>query len=119
MDKNKNEENPWTDHKVIAKIRGLPAHGVFAENLVVQNTPDHFILTFFSIQHPIDLPFIKALPEKSDGSELPEVDAMVSAKLIVTPRKMEEFIEAMIANLSSYKKALAAIIEEGENDNNT
>ena len=74
----------------------------FVSNIVVQHQPDIFILSFFEVWPPAILG--ESDEEKQQAIEaIDHVEAKCVARIVLTPIKMEEFIETMTENLRRYK----------------
>lgn len=99
------------DEEIVAKkIRieriypaNLQSH--FVSNIVVQHQPDAFILSFFEIWPP---PILGESEEEKQREleALENVEARCVARLVVTPRKMREFLETMSENLRNYERMM-------------
>ncbi len=73
----------------------------FVSNIVVQHEPDIFILSFFEVWPPV----ILGADEEEKQKELEKIKGVESkcvARLVVTPKKMAEFVKAMAENLRNY-----------------
>jgi len=72
----------------------------FATNLVIQHTDQEFIISFFEIEKPVLL----GSPDevKSKLEVIGKMRANCVARIIVTPKRMEEFIKAMQTNLDKF-----------------
>jgi hypothetical protein len=88
------------------ELHGLPTPGLLAENIVVQYTPGHFIMTFFQLQHPIQTPNMK--------THAGPLDLMTVGKILVTPDKMGEFIEVLLGSYGRYQTTVNKGITEEE-----
>ena len=71
----------------------------FVTNLVVQHTDQEFILSFFETLPPLLLGEVKK-------EDLKSVNAKCVARVVVTPKRMEEFINVMQSNLNIFKQKL-------------
>lgn len=85
----------------------------FVSNIVVQHQPDFFILSFFEVWPP---PILGDTEEERQQAleSIEEVEATCVARLVVTPGRMQQFIQVMSDNWEKYqsKLALAAAAEE-------
>lgn len=72
----------------------------YVTNLVVQHTDQEFIISFFEIEQPIVL----GSPEevKSKFKEIGKLRANCIARIIVTPKRMQDFINAMQTNFDRF-----------------
>lgn len=74
----------------------------FISNFVIQNQPDHFIITFYELWPPV----IVGSPEEKKAAieEIDSVDAKCVSRLVLTPEKMRLFLNAVQENLNKYEK---------------
>jgi hypothetical protein len=76
----------------------------FSDSIAVQHTTTEFIITFAQIQHPL---VVKA----SDYETMTSVDAEVVARIVLSPPKMAEFIQALQENFRIYQRRLERLKE--------
>ncbi len=74
--------------------------GKYATNLVVQHSEHEFIINFFEMRHPLILGDPDQVREQ--WQKIKSVRAECVARIIVAPDRMQEFIDAMQANLNKY-----------------
>jgi len=74
----------------------------FVSSILVQHQPDFFILSFFELWPPAILGESNE-EEKAALEAVDHVDAKCVARLVVTPDKMRDFVEAMSRNLANYE----------------
>ena len=85
----------------------------FVSNVVVQHQPEHFVLSFFEIWPPAILGETEA--EKKQALEaVDHVEAKCVARLVLTPSRMREFIDAAMENLQNYEKMMQMRLELGD-----
>lgn len=72
----------------------------YATNLIIQHSEHEFIIDFFEMRHP----WILGAPDRvrEQREKLESVRAECVARIIVSPDRMQEFINAMQANLNKY-----------------
>jgi len=77
----------------------------YASNMVVQHTESEFIISFFETQPPI----ILGTPDEAEAlmSQLRSVRAKCVARVVVSPKRMEEFITVLQNNLAKYQERQA------------
>jgi hypothetical protein len=79
----------------------------YADNLNVTHTENEFIISFVQLQHPL----------VATNEEMKAVDTVYGkcvARLIVSPRRMPAFIEAMSKNFNRYMEELKSSMEAEE-----
>jgi len=87
----------------------------FVSNIVVQHQPDIFILSFFEAWPPAILG--ETEEEKQQALEaVDRVEAKCVARLVLTPSKMQEFLETMKENLQNYERMMQLQSELGESE---
>lgn len=91
-------------HVAIPIVRYLPPDIVthFADSMIVTHTENEFIISFLQSQFPL----------ASGQEELAQVDKVVSkcvARVVVTPKHMEQIVDALQHNLVKQKS-----LPEGE-----
>lgn len=64
--------------------------------MVVQNTGQEFIISFFDLKPPL----IVGTPSKEVLDNLKSIRAECIARVIVTPSRMPKFVEALQTNLA-------------------
>jgi len=72
----------------------------YATNLVIQHSEHEFIIDFFEMRHPLILGNPQQVREQRE--KLESVRAECVARIIVSPDRMQEFIDAIQANLNQY-----------------
>ena len=72
----------------------------YATNLVIQHSEHEFIIDFFEVRQPLILGDADQVREQRE--KLESVRAECVARIIVSPNRMQEFIDAMQANLNKY-----------------
>ena len=72
----------------------------YATNLVIQHSEHEFIIDFFEMRHPLILGNPHQVREQQE--KLESVRAECVARIIVSPDRMQEFIDAIQANLNQY-----------------
>jgi hypothetical protein len=87
----------------------------FVLNLVIQNQPEYFILSFFEAWAP---PIIAETEEerRQQVEDLSTLEAKCVARLVVTPSKMQEFVQLMTQNLVDWQNMRASLGESREID---
>jgi len=72
----------------------------YATNLVIQHSEHEFIINFFEMHHPL----IFGDPDhvREQWQKLESVRAECVARIIVSPNRMQEFINVMQADLNKY-----------------
>lgn len=80
----------------------LPSH--YVNNIVVQQTPHEFIISFFETLPPL----ILGSPEEQQQQleALTSVRAKCVARIIVNPNRMKDFIQALQRTYNGYLKKL-------------
>lgn len=68
----------------------------YATNMVIQHTGQEFIISFFDTKPPI----IVGQPTKEILDSLKSVRAECIARVIVSPTRMSQFVEALQTNLA-------------------
>lgn len=77
-------------------------HSHFVSNIVVQHEPDSFILSFFEVWPPAIIGGDEEEKQK-ELEKINRVEAKCVARLVVTPKKMADFVKAMTENLKTYE----------------
>lgn len=77
----------------------------FVSNLVVQHRPEFFILSFFEVWPPAILGETEE-EKKQALDNLDHVEAKCVSRIVLTPGKMQEFIEVMSENLEKWEQML-------------
>ena len=72
----------------------------YATNLVIQHSEHEFTIDFFETRHPLILGNPDQVREQWE--KLESVWAECVARIIVSPNRMQEFINLMQANLDKY-----------------
>ena len=72
----------------------------YATNLVIQHSEHEFIIDFFETRHPLILGDPDQVREQWE--KLESVRAECVARIIVSPNRMQEFINLMQAALNKY-----------------
>ena len=72
----------------------------YATNLVIQHSEYEFIIDFFEMRHPLILGDPDQVREQWE--KLESVRAECVARIIVSPNRMQEFINVMQADLNKY-----------------
>jgi hypothetical protein len=72
----------------------------YATNMVIQNSPNEFTVSFFEIQPPIILGPPEAVLKAVEGMD--RVKAKCVARIIIAPDRMKEFINVLQTNLETY-----------------
>ena len=72
----------------------------YATNLVIQHSEHEFIIDFFETRHPLILGDPDQVREQWE--KLESVRAECVARIIVSPNRMQEFINVMQADLNKY-----------------
>lgn len=77
----------------------------FVTNMVVQHTPQEFIVSFFEVQPPILL----GTPEENRValSQMKSMTARCIGRYVISPDRMREFVEVLKRNLEAYTAAAA------------
>lgn len=79
----------------------------FVDNMVIQfapaEDPDHFILSFFQVEHP---PIIGETQLSSIINK--EVNANCIARVVVTPKKMKDFLSVLNRHFEKYEALVKA-----------
>lgn len=88
--------------------QSLPSY--FVTNIVVQNNEDAFSLSFFEAKPPILL----GTPEEIEAqrAQTTSVDADCVARVVVSPRKMREFVEVLNRSLRLHDEKYGASVKE-------
>lgn len=78
----------------------------FVKDLVVQHQDDHFVISFLEYYIP---PIIADTQEERHRlrEELKSIDSRCVARLVVTPKHMREFIDALETNYKNWEEATA------------
>ena len=72
----------------------------YATNLVIQHSEHEFIIDFFEMRNPLILGDPDQVREQQE--KLESIRAECVARIIVSPERMQEFIDAIQANLNQY-----------------
>ncbi|MGH7826374.1 MAG: DUF3467 domain-containing protein [Candidatus Binatia bacterium] len=74
----------------------------YATNVVVQHDENEFVISFFELQKPI----VIGTPEqrKKAVDSIHNIRARCVSQIILSPRKMKDFIGAMETNLKRYEE---------------
>lgn len=86
----------------------------FVSNVVVQHQADHFVLSFFEVWPP---PILGDTEEELEHilDSIEEIEATCVARLVVTPRRMREFIDVMSDSFGKWEtRPQGAAAEESE-----
>lgn len=73
----------------------------YATNLVVQHTEHEFFITFFELVPPITLS-----KTSEEIKQMESVQAHALTRIVVTPERLESFIQAMQENLDRYRASV-------------
>jgi len=73
----------------------------YATNLVIQHSEHEFIIDFFEMRHPLILGNPDQVREQWE--KLESVRAECVARIVVSPNRMQEFINVMQADLDKYE----------------
>src|SRR3990172_3689638 len=96
------QNKPKVIEKKVRVIRKYPddLQSHIVDNLVVQHQPDRFVLSFFEVWLPA---MLAESDEEFQGQvdSLESVEAKCVARLVVTPQRMREFVNAMTKNLEN------------------
>ena len=76
----------------------------FVTNIVVQNQPEYFTISFFESFIPPILGNTET-KRKELLESLKHIDAKCVSKIIVTPQKMKEFIKVMNKNYKNFEES--------------
>lgn len=95
-------DNKISDEGVTLPIRwnvpkDIPT--LHATNLLVQHSADEFVVMFFEVRPPILLDPVEAQKYLENSGEL---EAECLARIVITPERMVDFIEAMQTNYDRY-----------------
>ncbi len=80
---------------------------IYPTNLVVQHTPEEFLIYFYAIEPPL-LFGENEEAKRKQLLQLKTVQAKPLVKVIVTPGRMAEFVKIMTENLDNYRKRTVA-----------
>lgn len=72
----------------------------YATNLVIQHSEHEFIIDFFEMRNPLILGDPDQVREQQE--KLESIRAECVARIIVSPERMQEFIDVIQANLNRY-----------------
>jgi hypothetical protein len=82
---------------------GFPTH--YATHLVAQHSDEDFTITFWDLRPPV---LMGSPDEKSQQVKaLKEVRPTALARIVVTPRRMREFVQVMQDNLKTFEETAA------------
>jgi Protein of unknown function (DUF3467) len=81
----------------------------FADNVAVQHTPSEFTITFAQVRQPL-------VAKMSEYDKLENIRADVVARIVLTPSKLVELIQALQENLGIYKRRMQALKDQLEKD---
>ena len=81
--------------------------GLYATNIVVQHTPNEFVISFWEVKAP---PVLGTTEEekKATFERVKQVPAHCIARLVVSPGRMKGFAGAMQENWDSYQRKFSA-----------
>lgn len=82
----------------------------YVTNLTVQQTHDEFIVSFYEIVPPLVL-------REEDLDKVPDVVAECVARFVVTPARMQTFIQALADSFERYENDLDQ--HDGDEDGST
>ncbi len=102
MDEKKTEETKLPIEWYIAE----DLKSQYATNIVIQHTDQEFLISFFEIKHPIILGADEEV--KSTYEKIGKLKADCIARIIVTPDRMKNFINAMRENYDRFQGRLQA-----------
>lgn len=85
--------------------------GSYATHIVVQHSDKEFILNFFEIRMPIFSNLSKE-QKLEKLNEMESIKANCVSRIVVSPDRMENFVEVLKRNLEKYRQT----IEGEEND---
>jgi len=109
------QNKPKVIEKKVRVIRKYPddLQSHIVDNLVVQHQPDRFVLSFFEVWLPA---MLAESDEEFQGQvdSLESVEAKCVARLVVTPQRMREFVNAMTKNLENYDRMTRQLSKESE-----
>lgn len=97
---------------VINHIFPCGLKGVYANQMIVQNTLNEFTISFFQILQP---PILK--PE--DIEKVETIDAECVARVIVSPDKMGEFVDAINRNWGRFLEKQKLVQQNHDDTTNT
>lgn len=97
-----------TEEKLVQKqlriVRNIPddLQSFFIDHVVVQHDQEKFILTFYELFPPLYVQ--EGDIDLSKFNELDSVEAKCVARIVVTPKRMEQFYKALTNNIEKFKK---------------
>jgi len=80
----------------------------FSDNVAVQHTPTEFTITFAQVKQPL-------VAHPSDYDKMDRITAEVVARIVLTPAKMVELIQALQENWTIYQRRMKALVEAKSN----
>ncbi len=80
---------------------------IFSDAIAIQHTDSEFTITFSQIQQPL-------IFEESDYEGLDTVEAKVMARIVLTPKRMGEFIQSLSTNWKIFEARMKKIRAELE-----
>lgn len=81
---------------------------VFSDNVAIQHTPSEFIVTFSQVRQPL-------VGKAEDYEKMESIRADVVARIVLTPAKMAEFLQALQANWRTYERRIKALMAKTQN----
>ena len=87
----------------------------FVTNVVIQHTEEYFTLSFFEVWPPPELGDTEK-EQQNDSNTDKKIPAKCVARLVVTPARMRQFLDAMNQNFNNYQKMRQTLIalDKGE-----
>lgn len=82
----------------------------FVSNLVIQHDPESFTLSFFETWSPLLTGTPEEMQQQFDAID--KIEAKCVARMVLTPSKMRQFVQAMSENLSNYENLMREQTEQ-------
>jgi uncharacterized protein DUF3467 len=70
----------------------------FVDNTIVHHTENEFAISFLQTQHPLAI-------SKEEFEQIEQIICKCVARVILTPRHMEQLVEALQKNLEKYRES--------------
>lgn len=110
------EAEAYSKELEIKRVVPSDLQAKFANDLVIQNQSEHFVLSFFEMFPPMIIG--DTTDEIREAYEAIEaVEARCVARIIVTPKMLKGFIDALTKNVQNYERRYGLPLDNLDEEN--